>query len=122
MLRCTEEKALAACRLRTYILQRKRHKDNIMSAGAALELLAKDDQQAVLKQKKHITASKLAVMSLACDLQAKSLLVHAGSAEKRLALKDLVKSVNKGKYPKSIPEGPLTHLEAKRLLPPDCYI
>ena len=122
VLKCKEEEALATCRLRTYFPQRERHEDELMSADAALEMRTKDNQQAVLKQKKQTTAWKLVVKGFARDRQAKSLLVHAGSAEKRAARKDLLKSVSKGKYPKSIPEGPLTQPEAKRLLPPDCFI
>ena len=52
VLKCKEEEALATCRLRTYFPQRERHEDELMSADAALEMRTKDNQQAVLKQKR----------------------------------------------------------------------
>ena len=122
-LGCDDAEALEICRLREFHSQKERSVDTILTSEDVLELLSKDDQKDVLKQKKKWSASKENIKSFARSLKERSR--HIKSAAKKVKGKG-----KKGKRPnpwgdrkyKKVKEGELTQTDFRDLMPPGCHI
>ena len=117
-----DDSALEICRLRSFYMERERNMDSLMKADAALELLNKDDQKQVLKQKKEVSVRKKLVQDFKKVLQEKRDTVLRTSDAAKRRRKELLGSIKKNKYPRAVAEAPFTQAQAKALLPPSTYI
>lgn len=127
-LGCDEATAIEACRRRQFLSQHEGSVDEWVKSEDVLELLSKDDQKDVLKQRKTATANKDAMNKFGTDLTQRSKDVKArakakagGGNQRRKKKEAAVNPWGARKYGR-IPEGDLAQQEIRNLLPPGCSI